>query len=91
MQGPKLLNTKSRSDAQGRSALDDGMDRVCEKLDLENVAPGKVAIKSGLSKSVRRRFIPLKGEKPKTLGADAASSSSHWPWIKKHANPKSKP
>jgi len=80
------LDSKSDSDSQSRSALDDGMDRVCEKLDEEKAASIKLSAKQRLPKVVRRRFMPLKGENPA-----AAPLSSHFPWIKKHARPLSKP
>jgi len=90
MHEPRSSDTKSSSESQDRSALDDGMDRVCEKLDEEKSASIKLSMKQRLSKAVRRRFIPLKGENP-NLSAAGAPISSHWPWIKKHARPLSKP
>jgi len=86
MQESKSPDPRSSSDSQGRSALDDGMDRVCEKLDEEKAASIKLSAKPRLPKVVRRRFMPLKGENP-----GAAPLSSHFPWIKKRARPSSKP
>ena len=86
MQEFKSTDTKSSSASQSRSALDDGMDRVCEKLDEEKAASIKLSAKHRLPKVVRRRLIPLKGENPA-----AAPLSSHFPWIKKRSRPLSKP
>jgi hypothetical protein len=62
------------------------MDRVCNKLDQDK----KESLKGKLSKSIQRRFIPLKGEKPAKLSPGGTPSSSHWPYIKRHARPLSK-
>jgi hypothetical protein len=78
MQESKSPNTKSSFDSPGRSALEDGMDRVSEELDQEKVASIKVSTKHRLPKIVRRRMMPLKGEAP-----GSAPLSSHFPWIKK--------
>jgi phosphoribosyl-ATP pyrophosphohydrolase len=64
MQETKSSDAKSSSDSQGRSALEDGMDRVCEKLDEEKAASITLSTKHRLPKVVRRRLIPLKGENP---------------------------
>jgi len=55
MQESKSPDTKSSSETQGRSALDDGMARVCEKLDEEKAASVKLSTKHRLPKVVRRR------------------------------------
>ena len=86
MQTSKSLNKESCSGSHSRSALDDGMDRVCEKLDQEKAASIKLSMRHKLPKVVLRRLIPLKGEKP-----SAAPFSDHYPRIKKHARPLSKP
>jgi len=62
------------------------MDRVCEKIDEEKAASIKLSEEHKLPKFVRRRLMPLKGGTPA-----AAPFSSHFPWIKKHARPRSKP
>jgi len=49
--------------------------------------PDKVSIQGKISKPVRRRFIPLKGEKSAKFGKAGSPSSSHWPWLKKRARP----
>jgi hypothetical protein len=81
----------------GRSALDEGMERECEELEQEDdlrlknsreklknsSSSEKIATKNKLSKIVRRRMIPLKGEKTDKLSSVRASSSGHWPWIKR--------
>ena len=90
MQEPRSSDTKSASEDQSRSALDDGINRVCAKLDEEKSDSIKLSMKQRLSKAVRRRFIPLKGEDP-NLREAGAPVSSHWPWMKKHARPLSKP
>ena len=86
MQESKSPDKKSFCGSPTRSALDDGMDRVCEKLDEEKTASVKLSTKHRLSKVVRRRLIPLKGENPAV-----APLSSHFPWIKKHARSLSQP
>jgi hypothetical protein len=86
MREAESTDTKLACGSPSRSALDDGMDRVCEKLDEEKAASVKLSTKQRLPKVVRRRFIPLKGENP-----SAAPLSSHFPWIKEHARPLSKP
>jgi len=86
MRDSQSSNKKSCDRSQSRSALDDGMDRVCEKVDEEKAASIKHSAKQRVPKVVRRRFMPLKGENPA-----AAPLSSHFPWIKKHPRPLSKP
>ena len=85
MKEPKSPGAHLSHDSQGRSALDDGMDRVCEKLDEEKAVSVKLSTKHRLPKVVRRRLIPLKGENPA-----ASPLSSHFPWIRKHPRPLSK-
>ena len=74
------------------SALEDGMSRVCDKLDQEKAASVKTMIqKRKLPKVIRRRGIPLKGEKPVLLGGTSSASISRWPWLKRPARPVSRP
>ena len=86
MRDSKSSDKKACHGSQSRSALDDGMDRECKELDREKTVSLKLSSRQKFAKVVRRRFIPVKDEIPA-----AASVSSHYPWIKKHARPLSKP
>ena len=84
--GWKFIESRAIDGKNIHDITDADFDRVCEKLDEEKAAAIKLSTKHRLSKVVRRRFIPLKGENPA-----AAPLSSHFPWIKEHARPLTKP